>query len=96
MPNNKRMIERGWQGFERLVLPPDASGAQRRDMRRAFFCGASLLFYGILTQASGGPVDEVTEEDLHMMDGVQQEIDEFGEELDAAVLDAMKMGGRGH
>jgi hypothetical protein len=36
-------IQGEWQAFEAAVVPPDAGGAQRRDMFMAFFAGVEYV-----------------------------------------------------
>jgi pyruvoyl-dependent arginine decarboxylase (PvlArgDC) len=77
-------IEIAWQAFERLVVPPTASAVQRTETRKAFFAGASVLFMIMTRGMSDGP--DVEAADLAFMDGLSEEIDAFGEQIDAEVL----------
>ena len=73
-----------WLRFEVMVLPPNASAIQRREMRKAFYGGAAILFKLIVHGLEAG--EEPTDADLKMFDNISAEIDEYGEELDAAVF----------
>ena len=79
-----KYIEPAWLRFETMVLPRDASAVQRSEMRKAFYGGAAILFRIITGRLEEGA--EPTDADLRMMDDVSAEIDEYGEELDAAVF----------
>lgn len=79
-----KYIETAWLRFEQMVLPRDASALQRSEMRKAFYGGASVLFKIIVDRLEAG--EEPTEADLRMMDDINAEIDEWGQELDAEVF----------
>jgi hypothetical protein len=71
----QRLLE-GWNQMRQL-LPADAPPIQVREMKRAFYAGATT-FYGILmNHMSGGDVDVVTQGDLDMMAALHNEIVEF-------------------
>lgn len=36
-------IQQAWLGLEAKAIPPDAGQVQRKEMRRAFFCGAKAM-----------------------------------------------------
>jgi hypothetical protein len=40
---NKRLLLRAWLGFERLLIPSEATEFQRAEMQKAFFGGAACL-----------------------------------------------------
>lgn len=70
----KGHVERLWEDFRRgcLVEAPDV---QVREMRRAFYMGASALLSGMGSLLS--PDDEATDADLAVMQAVHDEIEEF-------------------
>ncbi len=63
-----------WQSYQK-ILPKDAGITQIIETRRAFYAGASALFYLILNKLEPGT--EETENDLKMMDEIDQELREF-------------------
>lgn len=75
-------IANDWEIFERMLLA-DAGPVQRRDMRRAFYAGASALFNAILEGLDPDPGHEPTHADLHRMDSISAELDEWWRELAA-------------
>lgn len=85
---NRRMIEAAWDSYRRMVLPTDASDVQIKETRQAFFAGAATLFHAVLRAVSPG--DEVTPADIDFMQALQTEIDQFGAEIDARVLGALR------
>lgn len=78
------LIEHGWRSYRRLVVPADAPQVQVDETRQAFFAGAAILFTAILKVVSPG--DDITDDDLRIMESLQHEIDDFGKTLDAKVL----------
>lgn len=85
------MIEEQWKKYA-LGFPEEASDFQKNEMRKAFYCGASVLFYGILKQASDTKnLNEVTDEDFALMDDIEAELKGFLDEViipDPRVRDA--------
>lgn len=79
-----KFIESGWDSYRQIVVPADASEAQVRDTRRAFFGGAAILFQTIMLAM--GPGTEESEADLRFMESIQAEVDEFGLEIDLELL----------
>ena len=71
--SHKRRLEAEWEKFNRMVLPANAPGIQRKMMRESFFNGAMILF-GLLTMGiSRG--DEETPEDMQLMQDLKAELD---------------------
>jgi hypothetical protein len=79
-----KLIERAWALYRRRVMPVGAQDVQVRETRKAFYAGASVLFTVLVNGVSDS--DEPTKGDMDLMEGLQAEIDEFGQELDAEVL----------
>jgi hypothetical protein len=80
----KKPIEIAWTRFEQMVVPANASSVQRSEMRKAFYAGASIVFRIITQGVSDG--EEIQDSDLQLLDDIAREVDQFGAELDAAVL----------
>jgi hypothetical protein len=38
----KNTLQEGWTGYERQVVPPDATDAQRMDLKNVFYAGALI------------------------------------------------------
>lgn len=68
-----------WTGFEQTVFSPEIGPVQRREMRRAFYCGAQELFATILRMLEPG--EDATEADLTKMDDLNNELERFAEDL---------------
>jgi hypothetical protein len=51
-------LERGWQEYERKVIPRDAPFGQAIDCRRSFYCGAQFVLY-VLSQMDNHRATEV-------------------------------------
>ncbi len=78
--SKKSMIGIGWDEYKRMTLPDDASEVQVNETRKAFFFGASTMFYGQLAVLDEN--EEPTERDLAIMDDVHHELDAFIDEME--------------
>jgi hypothetical protein len=74
-----KLIEAGWAAFAHLVIPKDAPPIQFQEMRLAYMAGAEHLFSSIMNILDPG--DEPTEADMHRLDLIGKEIDEWRERL---------------
>ena len=83
------MIERLWDNYRRLAVPDNATPAQVRAVRHAFFAGAAGLWTTLLKVMEEG--SEPTEQDLQLAAGVQDEVDAFGQEWDHSALGSGRM-----
>lgn len=63
-----------------MVVPKDAPVIQIKETRQAFFAGASLLFETLMIALD--PEEEPTDADMQRMADLQNEINEFGQEID--------------
>jgi hypothetical protein len=82
-----KRIERAWTRFERMVVPADAGPVQRAEMRKSFYAGAATLFRMLVDLSEGvSEGNEPSPNDMKLMDGLAAEIEEFGQQLDAEVL----------
>ena len=79
------IIAKAWQAYDALLLPNDAGRIQRTETRKAFFAGAAVLFH-VVTSAMDQGDEEPTEADLALMDSLDRELREFGQEFYASVL----------
>ena len=68
-----------WTAFEQSVFSPEIGAVQRREMRRAFYCGAHELFATILQMLEPG--EEATEADLTKMHDLNNELERFATDL---------------
>ncbi len=88
------IINNAWLSYRANVMPKHAGTVQVEETRQAFFAGASILFTALTgPMLDGEPGDddiEPTEMDLAKMQGIQDEIERFGAELDLAVLKPSK------
>jgi hypothetical protein len=70
-----KLIEGGFAAMKIMSIPADASDAQVRDMRVAFFAGAQHLFGSLMGIMEAG--NEATDNDLSRMDQISNELDNF-------------------
>ena len=75
-----KYIEAAWNEFAKTCIPVGASEIQVKDLRNAFYGGAATLWQIIMVGLT--PSSEPTDQDMHMMENLQQELDEFGADLD--------------
>lgn len=84
LADNGLLIEAGWVGFEKLVLPEHASPAQRADMRKAFFGGAYHVFTAMMTMMDTG--EEPTDADTARLERMHLELERFKKEVLVAAM----------
>jgi hypothetical protein len=73
-----KLIEAGWVGYEKLVLPPTAPQIQIDECRTAFFAGAQHLFGSIVSMLDqSNPDKDPTTADLRKMDLIHAELQSF-------------------
>ena len=84
-----RPIEALWQSYRNLVVPPDAPEDQLRETKQAFFAGAASLLEAV-NNCILDPGDEPTAGDFERMGKIQDELDEFGANLDRRYLSTGK------
>lgn len=72
----RQLMAEQWDQFARGVLPANCPEDQRREMRRAFYAGAQAILFRVIEAFAPG--SEPTEEDLLIMQGVHDELQEFG------------------
>lgn len=68
----------------KCVIPEDASPVQIKETRQAFYSGAAILFSVLMMDLDED--HEPTDEDMQKMADLQNEIDAFGQEIDADLL----------
>lgn len=85
----RRRIGELWDSFAKAILPPDCSRIQREETRRGFYAGA----FGAIDMISGAmsDEDEMTEDDLRVMNDLSKEREEYLEDLRRA---AARQGGK--
>ena len=71
------MIAEEWERFRRDVVPAEASAVQVEECKRAFYAGATALFYGIMRTLSPGP--EPTTADEQIMEAIEGELTVFAD-----------------
>lgn len=72
------LIAEEWDKYSRMAIHSGAGTIQRREMRRAFYAGASGILFGIIRKLANDRGNcEPTEEDILVMAGVQHELDDF-------------------
>jgi hypothetical protein len=74
-PEGEDTIAAAWASLEACIFDAHTPPIQRREMRQAFYAGASSLF-GLLMGALD-PEDETTPADLERMDGWKTELEQF-------------------
>jgi hypothetical protein len=72
------LMKECWNDFAQKCVPRNASGEQRRQLRKAFYAGAHQILFRVVDGLA--PENEPTDEDLKMMNDVYNELRaEFGE-----------------
>lgn len=75
MRQRDRLLAAGWDNYRSRVISPSASEEHIRQCRRSFYAGAHLLLCDILYRLD--PSEELTEEDLTMVEDLQDELIQF-------------------
>jgi hypothetical protein len=76
----KYRIQAMWNDFAHRVLPPHAAAIQRKEMRRAFYAGASAMLDRLSGEMSpGDTLDDPNDE--RVVKEVQAEFVEFAEAI---------------
>lgn len=70
-----KLIEGGWAAFTVICFNESTPPEQRREMRKAFFCGAMHLFQSMMSVLGSGV--EPTDEDMRAMDKINTELQAF-------------------
>jgi len=70
-----KLIEAGFVAFATLVIPKDAPDIQFSEMQLAFMAGAEHVWSSVMAMLDFG--EEPTDADLHRMNLIQREIDEW-------------------
>jgi hypothetical protein len=86
LPNTPSLAA-AWDGYVALCIPPDTAAEDIAALRVAFFAGASVLFYGLITMQDPG--DDPTDDDLRRMDILYAEVKRFAENFDETIWRAM-------
>ena len=68
-----------WKDYQTKVLPRNCSDIQLIETRKAFYAGAGALLNAIYNILEGG--EEVTEQDLDVMDAIHNELQRFVMEM---------------
>lgn len=76
-----KVIEGGYRALEIMTLG-NASLLQKREMRKAFFCGAQHVWASIFALLD--PEQEPTEKDMKRMSAIDAELRKFADELKTA------------
>jgi hypothetical protein len=74
-----RVVESEWEVFKHAVGLAEATPLQLREIRRAFYAGATSLFFGILSSLDAG--DEPTDKEMERMRAIGRELCEFNERV---------------
>lgn len=69
-----------WRDFESRIVPADAPDVQRREMRRAFYAGASAALGAMVNIGVGSPLNR-----QERIENVLAELDDFGRQVRAGV-----------
>jgi len=81
--NSGKLVNGGWEVFNRFILDPDAPKIQREEMRKAFFAGAQHVFMCLCSGLD--PDEEPTADDMKRMELLEAELIEFGESFAAEI-----------
>ena len=79
------LVSEVWEEFAQKCVPRNASGEQRRQLRKAFYAGAHQILFRVLDGLA--PENEPTDIDLEMVNNVYLELRaEFGGSLEERPL----------
>jgi hypothetical protein len=78
-----KLIEREWLTYRNEVIPKNAPLVQLQECRRAFYAGAQALLHTVMRLSDPGI--EPTEADMRMMEGIEQELQDFAKAVMAGV-----------
>jgi hypothetical protein len=78
-----KLLGDAWISYRERVLSPDAAPVQVQETRRAFYVGAQALWDGIMRNLDPGT--EPTDRDMSRMDGLEAELREFVENVEAGL-----------
>jgi hypothetical protein len=81
--NNGKLVNGGWEVFDRFILDPSAPTIQREEMRKAFFAGAQHVYMCLCSGLD--PDEEPTADDMKRMELLEAELIEFGESFAAEI-----------
>jgi len=74
-------LEQQWRSFEIMTGVAATSPIQRKEMRRAFYAGASSIMDAIVTSLDPGT--EPTDADMEYMDSLTKELSQFASDIAA-------------
>lgn len=75
----RQLILEGWIEYSTKIIPKNAERTQRIETKRAFYAGASHLFYAINSVLTEDR--EPTEEDLQNMQNIYEELEKWLERI---------------
>jgi hypothetical protein len=75
----RNRVQEQWNTFAQAVLPKDCSDLQRKEMRRAFYAGAHMLFCMLVGGVSEGA--EAEPQDIQMLSDLNAECEAFAESI---------------
>ena len=84
MTDRPKLLEKEFQKLLAYCFNPQAIAGhpqQKKDLRRFFMAGAKAFSETLLVNADAG--DEVTDSDMALMEALQEELKNFGEDVAA-------------
>jgi hypothetical protein len=72
------LIAAAWDSYLKQLMHPSAGEVQIRETRKAFYAGATALFFMLIELFADDK--EPTEADLTLMSDVERELNEFAKE----------------
>ena len=80
----RQLMAEQWNEFARVAIPVGASRVQRKDIRRAFYAGGNAMLAHIVGAFPSPAADAETKaERKRLMEGLFEELTEFGEAIKA-------------
>lgn len=77
----KRLADE-WNSYRENVMPADAGPEQAQEARRAFYAGATSMFFLMVRVGEGADPNVVTENELAVVDGWHDELVAFLREIE--------------
>jgi hypothetical protein len=80
-PNPQRILKE-WKQFADLIFDQRHGEIQREEMQKAFFAGASAMYYLLINNVSESNERTVEESDMQLMRDINEELMTFKEYMD--------------
>jgi hypothetical protein len=80
MKAKRQLLKEQWMSYRNEVMPTTAPRVQVTECRRAFYSGALAFLHITMGHFESG-ADETTPGDISLMEGLDEELHEFAEQI---------------